>query len=53
MLYNFNPIFKIEQTWLRYLLSLARKFKPRPVTRERIQRQMMEPWVENPVWYDP
>ncbi|MEW6685515.1 MAG: hypothetical protein AB1393_04840 [Candidatus Edwardsbacteria bacterium] len=53
ILYNFNPIFKIKQTWLRYLLSLARKFKPRPVTEERIRRQMMEPWIENPTWYDP
>lgn len=52
ILYSFNPAFRIKQTWLRYFFSLARKFKPRPVTEERIHRQMMAPWVENPVWYD-
>lgn len=53
MFYNCNPVLNIKKTWLRHLLSLARKFKPRPATEEYIWREMKKPWVENPVWYDP
>lgn len=53
MLNEFNPRHKITQVWLVRLLTLARRYVPRPKTKERVARQMMEPWVESPVWYDP
>lgn len=43
----------VSERWLHHLTSLARRCVSRPVTAERISRQMMEPWIDNPVWYDP
>ncbi|GAF92392.1 unnamed protein product, partial [marine sediment metagenome] len=42
----------IKHKWISQMLKFARKFKPRPITEERISRQMMEPWVKSSVWYD-
>jgi hypothetical protein len=53
VVHNFNPRYRIAQRWLPRLLSLARRYIPRPKTQERITRQMMEPWINSPVWYDP
>ena len=51
--YNFNPIFRMKHTLVHSLLSLARKFVPRSVTADYMSREMVRPWLENPVWYDP
>ena len=51
--YNINPVFGLKPSLLPNLISLARKFIPRPITEEYIRREMIKPWLDNPVWYDP
>ena len=53
MLYGFNPLFRMKETWTTYVTSLARHYLPQAATRERIMRQMMKPWLDLQVWYDP
>jgi hypothetical protein len=37
--------------WLRHMYNLSRNFTPAQVTSYEIQRQLMEPWAQNSVWY--
>lgn len=50
--YNKNPIFRFKRETIEHLLRLARTFRGRPHTEERVARQMMEPWLDRPVWYE-
>lgn len=52
MFYGWNPIHRMRETCVSAFLRLARSVVPRPATEERIARQMMEPWLQTPSWYD-
>lgn len=53
MLYGFNPIFRMRELWITHITKLARHFSPQAATGERVMRQMMKPWLDLQVWYDP